>query len=346
MEYLKEIVHYCRDYDSGIGLDLDPACKSAVIASGIKKIDELFASLSGNVTFVTEDCQPYLGLKEKYSGLTLKEGNVLSTNLENRSVDFIVIDSSVINCDWKLLRNELKRISSSDGNCDILLIEEGNPQFITEEFLEYLYAGSWYEMKEFGDNDQLIKVYHNPIGFNEEELKAKEITEFLSACEDYCKTIENFDRYKVKDFLYNVQKTLTRYYLKGFDLPKCPGSNGNTTISDKATSKDVNLFFEIQNKLETFIGSHDVYWSNFDPYPEDEDEDEDKKTYSHSLSCDLAEIYEDIKGNLEGYNLGNLCDKQEMLWQFIFDWQGHTGDHLTFAVRAIHWKLQEMQYED
>jgi len=343
MEYLKEIVHYFKDSDIGIGLDLDPENIVAVISSGNKKIDELFATLTNNVSFIAEDTEPYQRLKEKYNGLTLKKGNVLCTNLEDKSIDFIVVDSSIINYDWKLLRSELKRISSSDGYCDIAIIDVEDPGLITDDFLEYFYAGSWYEVKEFrNSSDQIIKVYQNPIGFNDEELEINEISEFVNACDDYCDVIENFDKYTVKDFLYNVHKTLINYYSKAFNLPKCSGSNGNTAISDKSTNKDVKLFFELLDKLEKFLGKHNTYWSNFSPYPDDKD----KEIYTHSVSGDLVEIYEDIKGNLEGYQLGNLYDKQEMLWQFKFDWKGHTGDHWTSAVRAIHWKLQDLEYEE
>ncbi|KXK55937.1 MAG: hypothetical protein UZ05_CHB002000374 [Chlorobi bacterium OLB5] len=73
---------------------------------------------------------------------------------------------------------------------------------ITEDFLTFLYAGSGYETKEFSSNDSKNDtiIYHNPIGFNEEELKVKEITDFLRACEDYCEVIENFEKFSIKHF--------------------------------------------------------------------------------------------------------------------------------------------------
>ena len=347
MEYLKEIVHYFRDIDTGIGLDLDPDSKTAIVSCGNKEIDELFATITNNVTFITLDTQPYRNLKEKYQGLTIKEGNVLSTNLEDKSIDFIVLDSGVINFDWKLLRNELKRISSSDGYCDVVIIDEGKPEIITEQFLEFLYAGSWFEVKEFGIvNDHVVKIYHNPIGFNQEELNVKEITEFMSTCEDYCNVIENFDSYTIKDFLYNVQKALVDYYSKGFDLPNCSGSekynlSGHDVYSDKV---NFNRYFKVSlPQLQEFIGKHSQYWSNYNPFP---DENDDKNPTWSSLALDLSDIYEDIKSNSIAFNSNNIYNQQQALWDFKFDWQGHTGDHWTFAVRAIHWKLQDLEYEE
>lgn len=343
MEYLKEIIHYFKDSDIGIGLDLDPENKVAIIFSEKVNIEEIFVTLSENVTFVAENIQPYEHLKAKYPSLNLVEGNIINTNLNDNSLDFIVVDSGLIELEWESVRSELKRISSKSGYCDIVIIDESAQKSITDDFLEYLYAGSWYEVKEFGSGrDKFVKIYQNPIGFNKEELKIKEITEFINACEDYCKVIENFNQYTVKDFLYNVQKTLVNYYSKGFDLPNCNGSDGNKEISTQYTKKDVNNYWILEKSLNNYLDKHNTYWSNFNPYPDDND----KEIYTHSLSGDLAEIYEDIKLNLIAYEKGNIYDKQDIIWDWKFNWNGHTGDHWTFAVRAIHWKLQDLEYED
>ncbi len=351
MENIKKIIHYLKDYDIGIGLDLEPDCKAAIIFTDNRNIDESFATLTNNVYYVSENPGQYEHLKSKYPDLNLFEGNILNTNLEDNNIDFILADSGIINFDNVKVRNELKRISSLSGYADVVILENEinsvKDNEVKQEFLEFLYAGSWYETKEFeftDSNGTIIKtkIYHNPTGFNEAELKTEEVTEFIKACEDYCEVIENFNKYSVKDFLYNVQKTLVRYYSAGFDLPDCCGSDGNTTISTEYTKRDVNEFFKLSNELLQFLDDHNIYWSNFNPYPEVND----KETSSHSLANDLSEIYEDIKLNIYVFKNGNLYDKQEMLWQFKFDWRGHTGDHWTFAVRAIHWKLQELEYDD
>ncbi len=344
MKFLKEIIHYFKDSETGIGLDLDPENKVAVIFTGKINIEEIFATLSENVTFVAENLHPYEHLKSKYPSLNLVQGNMINTKLDDKSIDFIVVEAGLIKLDWESVRNELKRISSSNGYCDVVIIDEGNPNLITENFLEFLYAGSWYEVKEFGSrNDEIVKIYQNPIGFNEEELKVKEITEFINACADYCEIIENFEKYTVKEFLYNIQKTLVNYYLKGFNLPNCCRS-GKISFDKKEIRKQSKFGYYLK-MLSEYLKNVEPYFSNFNPYP-DSDEIEEKEVTSQSLSNDLSEIYHDIKSNLLVFRNNSIPDQQDAIWQFKFDWQGHTGDHWTFAVRAIHWKLQEIRYDD
>lgn len=350
MEQIKDLVHYFKDSDKGIGLDLRPDIEIAIIFTNDKYFEESFATLSNNVSFVSVNPGRYENLKEKYPGLKLIEGNLLNTNLPDKCFGFIIVDSGIINYEKDSVRKELKRISAPGGWSDVVILEK-EPQgkkrnALTDEFLNFLYAGSWYESKEFDCESKSVKVktivYHNPIGFNEEEFKAKEITEFIEACENYCLVIENYSKYSVKDFLYYVQKTLVKYYSKGFDLPDCCGNDDDTKINAELTKRDINAFFKQSNELGNFLGAHNAYWSNFDPFPDDED----KETTLSSLSNDIAEIYEDIKTNLTAFEKGNIYDKQQALWQFKFDWYGHTGDHWTFAVRAIHWKLQDLEYEE
>jgi hypothetical protein len=163
MKYSKEIVDFFKDFDTGIGLDLDPDQKTAVIFSNKNKIDEVFALTTNNVFFVSENIQQYQPFANKYPGLKLIEGNLLNTNLENSSIEFIIVDSGIINYDRNLVREELKRISTKDDYADVVILENEvngvKENIITDEFLEFLYAGSWHEIKEFEfENDKGIKI--------------------------------------------------------------------------------------------------------------------------------------------------------------------------------------------
>jgi len=156
--------------------------------------------------------------------------------------------------------------------------------------------------------------------------------------------IESYSKYTVKKFLHNIQKTLVNYYLNGFNFPNSCGGKANLQQAEFYSERNTDKFFDLLNNLSEFLDKHDIYISNFNPYPDDDDDD--KKVFESSLSNDLAEIYEDIKTNLNVWNNGNIYDKQEMVYQFKWDWEHHTGDHWTFAVRAIHWKLAELRFDD
>lgn len=341
MEHIQEIVNYIKDSDTGLGFDNRYECNIAIIFANRDNFNESFASISNHVFIVTENIIEFENKKTEFQELIFIEGKIHKTNLPDKIAHGIIVDSDIINFDCILIRNELKRISSN-GWSDVIIIDE--KKAITEDFLKFLYAGSGYETKVFSSNNSKNEtiIYHNPIGYNEEELKAKEITQFLKACEDYCEVIENYNKYSIKEFLYYVQKALVNYYLKGFQFPDSSRGYSKLQQADSYSEKDTDTFFKLLNKLTTFLGKHDTYLSNFDPYPDDDD----KEVMSKSLSCDIAEIYEDIKTNLNVWKFGNIYDKQEMIYQFKWDWQNHTGDHWSFAVRAIHWKLQDLEYEE
>jgi hypothetical protein len=295
MSMEKEIINYINDCDNGIGLNTDPGDLVVVVSQN--NIDEAFASITDNIIFVTKNIESYNSLLTKYPGLKIIEGDLTKTNLADRSACFIITTSEISEFNNEQVRVELKRISLNEWS-DVLIIEDNiENKKLSQNFLDFFYAGSGYEYKEFSENGVSSCVYHNPIGYNESEIKAPAINEFLKVCENYCNVIENYKNYSVKDFLYSIQKCLVNYYSKGFDLPDCSGSNGNTEISTEYTKKNVDDFFKLSNKLLNFLERHNEYWSNFNPYPDDND----KETYVHSLTNDLAEIYEDIKSATEAF---------------------------------------------
>jgi len=139
---------------------------------------------------------------------------------------------------------------------------------------------------------------------------------------------------------------LVNYYFKGFDLPNCCGSNHPNLTSYNLYDENDNftkLITVSLPQLQEFIGKHNMYWSNYNPYP---DEKDDKNPFWQSLALVLHDMYDDIKSNLTMFSTKNIYDQQEALWQFKFDWHEQTGDNWTFAVRAIHWKLQDLEYEE
>ncbi|MEO6695512.1 MAG: DUF5063 domain-containing protein [Ignavibacteria bacterium] len=186
-------------------------------------------------------------------------------------------------------------------------------------------------------------IYIGQLGYNDKEFNSKDITDFIETVKTYCTVVENYNNYSQKEFLYEIQKSLTHYYHCGFLLPE---SSNTSKLIDGAHEIKMNthlrLFWNCNSNLYKKLDGNDIYYTNFDPY--DSKAEKSEIIICH-LSNDLAEIYEDLKSNLEGFFKNDVFSKQEALWQLKFDWKGHTGDHLTFAFRAIHWKLQEIRYD-
>ena len=346
--YSKQILEFLKNPDE---LDIKKEDKIAVICPVDLSLIDLLHEDFDNIFLITENKLLIEQVTEKYRNIKVKTGNEQRTGLDDNSIDNIFIEKTELKTDLNKIRIEFKRILRNYYS-DLIYIENTNALLKNEnnsfEIIEKLFAGSWFEKTEFefdSDNRKIKTIiYWNPPGFDEEELRSQTILEFVKACENYCEIFENFTVYGVKDFLFEIQKSLTDCYYKALFLPEsCRSDRNDLSAHDIKMSKDKINFHIRFNELIKFFGKHDMYWSNFDPYP---DEGEEKETYDHSLALDLAEIYEDIKSNLIVFKTGNLYDKQDTLWQWKFDWRGHTGDHTTFAFRAIHWKLQDLEFED
>lgn len=318
--YINEIVQFISNFDEGLNLEKDD---TLLIISNDEELVKAFKKQSNNtLSFSPENCID----------------NIIE--IADKTLDYVIMDSSFNNLDAEILRKTF-RTKLKNHYSDVIIIEDDlavNPQK-----LEMFFAGSWYQKKEFAkENDSKLILYYNPPGFNSEELKSQKITEFIQACEDYCNVIENYKNYSIKDFLYNIQKCLVNYYLKGFYLPECCGCDNNTNDGFDEDIREQARFRFYLDSLSRFLADDDLYFSNFSPMPDGVSKDEVTRM---SLACDLAEIYEDIKCNLIVYKTENIYNQQQAIWQFEFDWKGHTGDHWSFAVRAIHWKLQDLKYD-
>jgi hypothetical protein len=338
MVYSKEIIEFIQSRDE---LNLEKKNSVAIVGVQDLSILELVKDASDNIFFISDDKTLTASVLKNFPNVKVIDANEENTKLEKKSIDYIFLDSSVNSFNINMIRKEFKRILK---NCwDDVLIFESKEAKINEVVKLNLFAGSGCKIKGFEESKMII--CYNPLGYDEEELKSKEIVEFYDACQKYCNVVENFKQYSVKKFLYEALKSLTNYYHKGFFLPSSSGSDFNNIDSHKIKSDYQNKskhFLYKPSDLSKFLGEHDLYWSNFSPYPDDED----KEIFQSSLANDLDEIYDDLKSSLIVFNTKNIFNQQQVLWQWKFDWFGHTGDHITFVFKSIHWKLQELSYYD
>lgn len=77
------------------------------------------------------------------------------------------------------------------------------------------------------------------------------------------------------------------------------------------------------------------YWDVFDPLKLEEND-----PVYWQLPDDLADIYRDIKDNLNLFEAGHIV---EAVWEWRFSFRTHWGQHLLGAQRALH---SYLQYEE
>ena len=143
------------------------------------------------------------------------------------------------------------------------------------------------------------------------------INQFLKEVRRYCSLIEDAHKISLEEFLVQLSIILPLIYSYGKELPILKVKNEG--INDR---KIYDYSKEIADKL----GNKNIYNEVFDPLT-------DKKPIKTTLSDDLADIYRGLKGPLTEYENDN---NEDTIWEWKFEIQGHTGDHLVDALRVIH----------
>ncbi len=83
---------------------------------------------------------------------------------------------------------------------------------------------------------------------------------------------------------------------------------------------------EVPATLLEKLEKYDSYYETLDPVT-------GKDVVVGSLSDDLADIYEGLKGPLDAYREDR---QKDALWQWRFNLRGRCGDQLVNALRAVH----------
>jgi hypothetical protein len=144
---------------------------------------------------------------------------------------------------------------------------------------------------------------------------------FVTLVREYLELIDSRDRFSALELLRRAATILPRLYAAGLELPH------RSPVSAE-TRGDVE---SPMMGLSRILGVWDVYSEVFDPR-------EDGEAIKTTLSDDLADIYVDLKRELEGFDAGQVDDA---IWGWKFTLAGHCGDHIVDAMRAIHRRIHE-----
>ena len=93
------------------------------------------------------------------------------------------------------------------------------------------------------------------------------------------------------------------------------------------------LWKTLFDRLQAVLGNNDYYWTA-DPL------EEPKMQLGGSLADDLADIYLEMKINLN--LLAEGASENEIVWDWRFGFWNHWGAHAVEALRVIHAQLAAM----
>jgi hypothetical protein len=155
------------------------------------------------------------------------------------------------------------------------------------------------------------------------------IQEFIDAVKKYINLIDKAQELELDKFLNECVIVLTQIYYLGKLLPNVDVTDDVLKSTGGSLSDRLNYYKEAVKRVEQLLGEYDSYNEVFDPI-------HDKDVLVVPLSNDLAEIYEDLKGQLIEYESGDETRRKSAIWEWKFTIKGHAGDHIVTAIRVIH----------
>jgi hypothetical protein len=144
---------------------------------------------------------------------------------------------------------------------------------------------------------------------------------FIGDVRAYVELIDSCDMLEPRQLLMRAAELLCRIYSAGIRI------EATTPSDDKLRPGRPSPLRSLSMRL----GPLDLYFGVFNARVQDE-------PVVGSLADDLADIYLDLSMSLDDFDAGHHDDAT---WGWRFALRGHTGDHLTHAIPAIHAILQE-----
>ena len=167
---------------------------------------------------------------------------------------------------------------------------------------------------------------------------------FATLAEEYCRLVEGHNGTDRELFLRAAHRLLPQLYVAGLALPTTDilfeGEDTDeeeegegaveeapklTRDPDRGDHEEWQAFYV---SLGALIGDRNHYREVFDPY-----EPATEVEVTGSLADDLADIHRDLRAGLRKWMRG---ESGEALWEWRFHFEGHWGEHLTRALRALH----------
>jgi hypothetical protein len=167
---------------------------------------------------------------------------------------------------------------------------------------------------------------------------SKNVIEFVTVANEFCKTIETVSKFPVKENLQKIQKILPLLYLKTTMLPK------NEIILDEEVEKYVSEldYNVLHQKWLQALGEHDGFYEVFDPSIQFGQE-----TVTASVSENLLDIYQPLKDFLMVYSIGNDEVMNDALFQCAYSFEEYWGQNLVNVLRAVHQLVySEVDFEE
>ena len=166
-------------------------------------------------------------------------------------------------------------------------------------------------------------------------LQKESTKEFLKAAEKFIDIVEA-DNIQQEQFPLQAHRALVQLYSSGHNLEHIDLIYSS---ADSDFGKTDDEFFINKNRaLISNLGKDCFYWEVFDPaYSAENGEIMDNEPNQGWLVDDFADIYRDLKIELEKMKIGTDEAIEDALWQMKFSFIHHWGNHCINAMRYLHY---------
>ena len=165
-------------------------------------------------------------------------------------------------------------------------------------------------------------------------LQKETTSSFLTCAQMFIDLLEKKEINK-DNFLNQAHGLLIDLYLKGHRLEQIDLKYSNEKTDLEKVDKE---FYKKQNqRLIELLGQDAFYREVFDPI-NDKEEDEPVQGW---LVDDFADIYYDLKTDLDKIIIGTDEAVEEALWNLKWSYLNHWGQHCVNALRALHFLTYE-----
>lgn len=162
------------------------------------------------------------------------------------------------------------------------------------------------------------------------------VEQFVDSVERFCTLIDEADRHSRPEFVTRLYRVLAElcassaqlppwyeFHEMEFETPEVPDFD-----EERARLSAAGHFDALARHLEPI----DYYWGVYDPY--ETSPDTPAEVLRGWLFDDVTDIYYDLKRVLRGRPYGGDTLGEIFEWTLL---QGHWGNHLTDALRALFW---------
>ncbi len=156
---------------------------------------------------------------------------------------------------------------------------------------------------------------------------SKNVIDFVTVANEYCKLLETVNSLSLKDFLTLVNRMLPLLYVKALMLPKVEFM----LEEDIEKSVTEEHYFSLQHAILNLIGTYDDFQEVFV-----QGNDFDQVSSRSSVSEHLVDVYQDVKDFVFAYQIGVEEIMNDALANIVSSFELFWGQRLVNVLRACH----------